>query len=280
MEIIAPHSPGGPSDMIARSLTSELPSKKYNVVYKPGAGTLSGIRYTIDHNGILISTFIQTFVTNPKSYDNLNYNPNDDLEIIATIAVMPSILVCHNKNNFKTYEDFKNSKKTLTFGIAGYGSTEHIITEILFLELQKRHRLIPYSRGGANAITDLIGGHIDCIFSNYPTAKNHLENKSIIPLISTHKITPLVSSWEEQFKIGFPIQSFIGLVISKNASQELRKEIIEDLKTINIDNLRKRLLNLGFFPDIGIRENDVNNAINNNNLIKKIIEEKNIKLKD
>lgn len=280
IEIVAPHSPGGPSDMIARSINSELPPKKYSVLYKPGAGTLAGIRHTIDNNGVLISTFIQTFVTNPKTYTNLNYDPYNDLEIIATIAIMPSVLVCHNKNNFKTYEDFKNSQKTLTFGIAGFGSTEHIVTEILFLELQKTHKLIPYSRGGGNAMTDLIGGHIDCIFSNYPTVKNHLENKSITPLISTQKVTEIVPTWEEKFKTKFPIQSLIGLVVSKNMNQSIKNEILADLRSGNMINLKNRLISLGFFPSIGTEETDIKSAIENNNLIKKIIEERNIKLKD
>lgn len=279
VEIVAPHSPGGPSDMISRSIHHYLSKDDYTVIYKPGAGTLTGIRHTINNDAILISTFIQTFVTNPKVYPNLSYDPYNDLEIIATVAVMPSVLVCNKKTGFNSYEDFKSTNKKLNFGIAGYGSTEHIATEILFIQINKIHNLIPYSKGGSNAVKDLIGGHIDCIFSNYPTIKKHVSNESLVFLISTHDIDNRIVSWESKFNVKFPIQSLIGLVVSTRLDENLKKSILTDLQN-ELHKSSDKLKDLGFFPNIGLDNDSINHAIKNNNEIKKIIEERNIKLKN
>ena len=279
IEIVAPHAPGGPSDMISRSIHFYLSKEKYNIIYKPGAGTLIGIRHTINNDAMLISTFIQTFVTNPKIYSNLDYNPDKDLEIIATVAVMPSVLVCSKKTNLKTFEDFESYDKKLNFGIAGYGSTEHIATEILFMQVEKNHTLIPYSKGGANAVKDLIGGHIDCIFSNYPTIKKHVDNDSLVFLISTHNVDPDIKNWGQKFNTKFPIQSIIGLVVNSKLDVDLKNSILEDLKN-QLHNSADKLSALGFFPLISIDKADIQDAIDNNKMMKDIIEKRNIKLKN
>lgn len=279
VEIVAPHAPGGPSDMISRSIHFYLSKEKYNIIYKPGAGTLTGIRHTINNDAMLISTFIQTFVTNPKIYPNLDYDPNIDLEIIATVAVMPSVLVCNKKTNFKTFEDFKSNNKKLNFGIAGYGSTEHIATEILFMQIEKNHTLIPYSKGGSNAAKDLIGGHIDCIFSNYPTIKKHIDNESLVFLISTHKVNVDIEYWEKKFNREFPIQSIIGLVVTSKMDTNLKNSILEDLKN-HLHKSSDKLSALGFFPLISIDKEKIQDAIENNKAMKEIIEKRNIRLKN
>lgn len=277
-EIIAPHAPGGPSDMIARAVHTNLPKNEYRIVYKPGAGTLLGINHVMTTNSMLISGFIHTYITNPKIYDNLFYDPDKDLEIIATLAVMPNVLVCHKKTEFKSYNDFVSNTKTLNFGIAGVGSTEHIATEILFNEIKKKHILIPYSQGGKSAVTDLLGGHIDCIFSNYPTVKNFVKEESLVFLISTHKIDSTIS-WEEKFHKKFPFQSILGIVVNSKLNQETKNKIIVDLQN-HLHKSNNKLFELGFFPIISTEKTMIDYAIQNNKETSFLIDHLNIRLKN
>jgi tripartite-type tricarboxylate transporter receptor subunit TctC len=278
IEITAPHAPGGPSDIIARIVQKNLISDDYFINYRPGAGTLQAISHVKNTESILVSTFIQTFVTNPLIFSNLNYHPTNDLIVIGTIGIMPSMLICNSKLNFKHFNDFKNYQKNLNFGIAGYGSTEHISTEILFESIGKRHTLIPYSRGGTEALAQVLGGHLDCIFSNYPTIKSQVHHKNISKLIVTHKVDIDVLTWDDYFRSEFPISSIIGLVVSSAAEDKFKDKIRNDFLKMSLNNISNDLIAVGFFPFVDFSKNVNLSTDKRNQKILKYLIDKKIKL--
>jgi len=277
IEIVSPHSPGGPSDMILKYLTYNLPPKKYQIVYKPGAATFIAMGHVSNNpNSFLISTFIQTFVTNPliKQKENLSYNNN--LKIIANIAIMPSVLICNKNTNITNILDLKNTKKILNFGIAGYGSTEHLTTEMLFLKIKKTHTLIPYSRGGNLAISNLLAGHLDCIFSNYPTAKSYIENDMFNVIISSQQINKKIPYWKIEFNEEFPFESRIGIAVSVDVNQTTKTAILNDIDLSFTDDTM--LTSLGFIPIVSTNSGDVIDSYANNKKLKILIETNSINL--
>jgi tripartite-type tricarboxylate transporter receptor subunit TctC len=247
IEFTIMHGPGGVSDIVSRQLAKELPN--YIPINRPGAGGQVAINHLLKNNSIMLATMAQVFATNPLNFKDLNHDPYTDLEVIATIGIMPSALVCNRKHQFKNYKDFKENKKPLTFGFGGYGSNEHLATETLLLKNNSiNHIGVPYPLGGSTAVRDLLGGHIDCMFANFPTIKNYLINNEITLLMTTNDLDLNVDTWESIYEEKFPFQSYLSLIVSKKMDETSKETIRENLsKSFTKKDHILALKNLGLF---------------------------------
>lgn len=247
IEFTIMHGAGGVSDMVSRQLAKELPN--YIPINRAGGGGQVAINHLLNGNSIMLATMAQVFATNPLNFKNLNHDPYTDLEVIATVGIMPSALVCNRKHQFKNYKDFKENKKPLTFGFGGYGSNEHLATETLLLKNNSIDHLgVPFPLGGNTSIRDLLGGHIDCMFANFPTIKNHLSNDEITLLMTTNDLGLNVDTWESIYKEKFPFQSYLSIIVSKKMDESLKETIREDLsKSFAKKDHVLALKNLGLF---------------------------------
>ena len=250
VEFTVHHAPGGPSDRTTRLIAQELPAKNYVVMNRPGASGKIAMKQLMSRPSMMVATMPQIFVTNPLMFADLEYNPDRDLELIAVIGAMPSVLVCNNRHNFKTFEDVKNYKKPLTFGFAGYGSSEHIATAVLLSQWSNNHLPIPYAQGGATSLTDLLGGNIDCMFANFPLVAGQIGDTSrITPVMSSHELGLGIATWEQTFRQPYPVQSHLGLIVNRNLDSKIKEQIRQDvavaIRRVGFDqDIRK----LGLFP--------------------------------
>lgn len=277
IEFTVHHGPGGPSDKVTRILVSDMP-KRYQVVNRPGAQGKIAVRHLLNSNSIMIATVTQIFVTNFIDSDQIIYK-QDDLEIISVVGIMPNILVCNNKLGFKTFKDFLSTEKSLSFGVAGYGSSEHLATEILFRQFDNKHVVIPYAQGGAVSLNDLLSGHIDCMFANYPLVKEHVSDRTrITALISSHDLNLPVPTWQREFKTPFPFQSYLAVVVDKKISNEIKKEIIFDLEKAYNIKIRNDLHKIGLFPILSNNKNSINDVHNNNKNLREFVGKNKIQL--
>lgn len=279
IEFTVHHAPGGPSDRITRLLANKLPQQKIKVVNRPGAQGRIAVRHILANNSMMVATIPQILVTNFLMPIEAGYT-KDDLELIYVVGAMPNVLVCNNKLGFNTYKDFLTTSKSLNFGVAGYGSSEHLATEFLFNTVNlKQHVIVPYAQGGAASLTDLLSGTLDCMFANYPLVKEHIaEGKNITALISSHKLNLPIPNWQQEFKEPFPFQGTLGLVVSKKLSPSIKNEILEDFKRIKDNRLQEEIADLGIFP---IMRNDpaaIQSIIQQNNRLKDTIIKNNIKV--
>ena len=277
IEFIVHHAPGGPSDKVTRLLAKEL-SNKYVVVNRPGAQGKIAVKHLLSNNSFMVATVPQIFVTNFLIEQNTFYSI-EELEIVSVVGIMPNVLVCNNKLNFKSFNDFKNNKQSLNFGVAGYGSSEHISTEILLKQFTIKHTIVPYAQGGSTSLTDLIGGHIDCMFANYPLVKPHIEIGHLTPLISSHNLNLNIPIWETEYQKSFPFQSFLAVVIPRRMPLGIRNEVLADLnKSVN-SSLSREIRDIGIFPILLNTTSEISKVYRNNNVIQEIILSNNIKIK-
>ena len=277
IEFTVHHGPGGPSDKVTRILVSDMP-KRYQVVNRPGAQGKIAVRHLLNSNSIMIATVTQIFVTNFIESDQTIYK-QDDLEIISVVGIMPNILVCNNKLGFKTFKDFLSTEKSLSFGVAGYGSSEHLATEILFRQFDNKHVVIPYAQGGAVSLNDLLSGHIDCMFANYPLVKEHVSDRTrITALISSHDLNLSVPTWQREFKTSFPFQSYLAVVVDKKISNEIKKEIIFDLEKAYNVKIRNDLHKIGLFPILSNSQNAITSVHNTNKSLREFVDKNKIRL--
>jgi tripartite-type tricarboxylate transporter receptor subunit TctC len=279
LEFTVHHAPGGPSDKITRLLATKFPGQKYKVINRPGAQGKLAVRHILGTNSMMVATIPQILVTNFLMPVDPGYR-EDDLELIYVVGAMPNVLVCNNKLGFKTYKDFLNTNKSLNFGVAGYGSSEHLATEFLFNAINARqHVVVPYAQGGAASLNDLLGGNIDCMFANYPLVKEHIyESKRITALISSHSLNAGIPHWQQEFKEQFPFQGNLGIVVSKKLNLAIKEEMIKDIERNLDSDLRDEIREIGIFPIMKSDQKSIQDVFKQNNQLKSLINKHKIRI--
>ena len=178
IRIIVPFTPGGTADLLGRLAARrlvELYGKGAVVENKPGAsghvGAAEVARSVPDGHTLLIGTI--GIHAAHKMYKKLAYNPAADLEVVTVLAEMSNLLVVHPAVPARTVDELialaKSKPGTLNFGSAGPGSSTHMIGELFNLTTGVKMTHIPY-KGSAPAMADVMGGQIQLMFENFPTA--------------------------------------------------------------------------------------------------------------
>jgi tripartite-type tricarboxylate transporter receptor subunit TctC len=277
-EFTVMHGPGGVSDITTRFLSGQMSETAYPVVNRPGAAGKIAIRHMMSEKTIMLATMVQVFVTNPLNHKDLSYDPKTDLDVIAVIGVMPSALVCNKSTGIENFQQFKTTNKKLTFGVGGYGSSEHVSTEVLIAKLKADHKVIPYAQGGNSAVKDLLGGHIDCMFGNYPTVRSHIENERLVLIMTSHDVGQTVTNWPKEFNEDFPFQSYLSVIAPSNMPANIKTQIKSDFqKSFEKKDFNNRLRELGMFPIASTEEITIKQSLKACENTRKFILDNNIK---
>jgi tripartite-type tricarboxylate transporter receptor subunit TctC len=178
IKIVVPFAPGGGTDVVARTLAQEM-SKELGVSViienKPGAGTIIGTQAVAaaepDGYTLLMGTF--TNAVNPGLYAKLPYDQHRDLAAVALVARSFSIVVVNPKSSFKSIADLIAAAKAdpdkLSYGTYGTGTSAHLAGELFKHMANVNLTTVPY-KGSAPAITDLLSGQIQVMFTTVASA--------------------------------------------------------------------------------------------------------------
>jgi tripartite-type tricarboxylate transporter receptor subunit TctC len=183
IRIVVPFAPGGGTDAVARTLAQEM-AKDLGVSIiienKPGAGTIIGTQAVAvsapDGYTLLMGTF--SHAANSSLSANLPYDPHKDFAAVALIARSFNMVVVNPKSQLQTIADLiaaaKANPDKLSYGTFGVGTSAHLAGE-LFKDMAKVNlTAVPY-KGAAPAITDLIGGQIQVMFTTVASAASLVE---------------------------------------------------------------------------------------------------------
>ena len=184
INIVVPYTPGGTTDMLGRLLAQQLAPKLGRTVIvenKPGAGSGVGAaqvaRSPADGNTLLVATST-TLAINPWLYKQLAYDPAKDFAPIGMIGAVPLLVVVNPSLPVKSIAELvalaKSRPGGLVYGSAGNGSPHHLGAEMFKAATGANLKHVPY-RGSGPAITDLLGGQIDLMFSDIPPALGHVK---------------------------------------------------------------------------------------------------------
>lgn len=280
MEFTVHHAPGGPSDTVTRLISKAVGENEFVVVNRPGAGGRIAVRHLLAEKTIMLATMSQIYVANPIMFTDLEHNPDKDLELVGLVASMPSVLVCNSSKNINSVQDL-NTSRSLNFGVAGYGSSEHLATEVLLRKTSKNHVVVPYSKGGSAAVQDMVAGNLDCMFANYPTVKGWVSDKRLTFIMSSHSLDLKLPTWNTVFKEDFPFQSYLGLVVPTTMDNETKQQLSKKLtvafaKKEFIADLQKA----GLFPSASTSKKAIETGLYNNTLLRTFIIRNNIKMKE
>ena len=184
VKIIVPFAPGGGNDVFARQLATQLTTLlgvQVLVDNRPGAGgtvgTDAAAKSPADGSTLLLG-HTGTLAINPVLYPKLPYDARNAFVPVAPLASAPLVLVVPAVSPIRTLADLlaraKAAPGKLAFASSGNGTGGHLAGELLeeVAGIQLLH--VPY-KGTAPALTDVLGGQVDLMFSVIPSALPHID---------------------------------------------------------------------------------------------------------
>jgi tripartite-type tricarboxylate transporter receptor subunit TctC len=224
IRIIVPFPPGGPTDVAARLIVqplSETLGQSVIIENQGGAGGRTGSRYVAraaadGYTLLLGGTNLNSII--PALYRDLDYDPVKSFVPVAAIASDSMVMVVNPSVPANSVAEFVAYAKAhpgkLKYGSAP-GIASHLGSELLKYRAGIDVPFIPY-RGGAPAITDLLGGQIDMIFNNKSVLLSLIQAKKLRPLAVTADKRwpelPDVPTMQEAGFPGFPTGIVYGLL--------------------------------------------------------------------
>jgi tripartite-type tricarboxylate transporter receptor subunit TctC len=193
IRIIVPFAPGGGVDIMAR-LISDFMSKDFGkpviVENKPGAGTIVGTEAAASSapDGYTLLMASPPLAINPSINAQLPYDTFKALAPVALVARSFDIVVVNPKLSLMSIQDVvafaKANPGKLNFGSPGIGSSPHLAGEYFKNLAGVDITHVPY-KGSGPALTDLLGGHIQMIFSTVPSAAAYVRSGQLRALAVT-----------------------------------------------------------------------------------------------
>lgn len=267
VKIVVPFAPGGTTDILARAMAPEL-SKAFGQTFivenKAGAGGNLGAdivaKSAADGYTILMGT-VGTHGINVALYDKMPFDPVKDFAPITLIAGVPNVMVMNAEKakqlNINSVADFikvaKASPGKLNMASSGNGTSIHLAGE-LFKSMSSTYLVhFPY-RGSGPALLDLVGGTMDVMFDNLPSALPHIKSGKLKALAVTSSqrsaVLPDVPTVEEAGNLkGFDASSWFGLLAPAGTPADIVNRLQqESAKAMNNPAVKEKLLAQGAIP--------------------------------
>jgi tripartite-type tricarboxylate transporter receptor subunit TctC len=265
VRIIVTFPPGGAPDTLARVLADKWAPLGQPIVVenRPGAGGNIGADMVAkapgDGHTLVIGT-VGTHAINPSLYEKIPYNNVRDFTPITFLASTPNLLVVNKDvpaNNVKELIELAK-KQQLFFGSSGSGTSIHLSGELFNTLAGVKMQHIPY-KGRAEAIPDLIGGRIQMIFDNMPSALPLVQEGKLKGLAVTSAqrspAAPNIPTISESGLPGFEATSWFALLGAPGIPRDVQMRInAETLKVMAMPDVKDRLAKLGLDPHPGTPE--------------------------
>ncbi len=202
IRLIVPYTPGGGTDLIARSLAQKLTEslgQQVIVENRPGANGNIGMEFVAksapDGYTIVFALFAQ-YAVNPHLYSKLPYDPLRDFAPITLLARSPYVLVVHPALPVKSTRELialaKARSAQLSYSSAGYGSGANLCGEMLKSMARIDLVHIPYKGAGA-LLPDLIAGHVPVSFATWSSSGPYVRSGRLRALaVTTAKRVPVL----------------------------------------------------------------------------------------
>ena len=181
IRVIVGYTAGGAVDIIARAVSQQLQASLGQPVVvenKPGAGTNIALRALIDSppDGYTLMLTANAVAANVSLFQPPPYDLARDLTPIALVGRVPVVLAVSAQSEYTTIEEFiaaaKAKPKAVNYATPGNGSTPHLAVELFDRDAGIALTHVPY-KGGSQAITDVLGGHVQAVAVNALEVQPH-----------------------------------------------------------------------------------------------------------
>jgi tripartite-type tricarboxylate transporter receptor subunit TctC len=261
IKIVVPYPPGGSTDALARILGQKIQERLGQTVIvenKAGASGNIGAQYAAKSPADGYTLFLGTstaLAVNPHLYKStLRYDPQKDFAPVILATTLPSLVVVNKTVPVKSMKELntylKNRPEPATYASAGNGTPAHLGVEMYKTIMGIKLDHVPY-KGGAPALTDLIGGQTTVMFAILPESMPFVKDGKLRALaITTANRSPLMPDLPTVAESGVPGYELIGWY-GFLAPAGTPKEIVAKLNNafnsaMQEKEVREKLAGMGF----------------------------------
>jgi tripartite-type tricarboxylate transporter receptor subunit TctC len=284
--LIVPFSAGGGMDLLARAMektaTMNL-GQPLVIINKTGGGGTIGWNelagaapdgYTIGISGV--DLIFQSL------YGSTKYNYPTALEPLVQVSSSPYVMVVRADQPWQNIDDFikyvRQNPGQVKIGNSGVGSIAHVLGEMLAHTVGVTLDPVPF-RGGSEALTALLGGHIQAIFTSPATIKDHIKNGTlrVLAVPSEQRLADPLFANAPTFKeqgIDIVFSNWMGVAVPKEMPIEIKTKLADGLKAIILDpEFKSKLENIGLQVDYLNPQEFQNKWLDDNQKLSKIVQE-------
>jgi len=242
VHLVVPFPPGGPADIVARTISDKLSialGQPVVVINKSGASGTAGAAFvakSVSDGYTLLMGTSNELTMSPGLYSQLPYDPSRDFAPITTVIVFPNVLVVNKDLPIRTAQDLvamtRSNPGKVSYGTSGTGSTNHLTTELYRASTRVEVNYVPY-RGGAPAMADLMGGQIQAMFATLPSSSGFIKDGLIRGLMVTDTkrwaAIPDVPSAKEAGLPDVHVISFNGVLAPAGTSRAIVQKLHDEI---------------------------------------------------
>ncbi len=284
VRIIVALPAGGSVDQVARLVAQKLTEglgQTFLVDNRPGASGIIGMEITAkaapDGYTLIMSPASHLY---PSTFAKLPYDPVRDFAPVINVVNVARVLVVHLSANYRTVRELiayaKANPGKLSYGTGGDGSPHHLSGVMFGSATDTKMVQVPY-KGGAPAMTDLVGGRVDLMFAAVPEALPHLKGGRIRALgVMSAKRTPVlpdVPTLQEAGHSDLVLDTWIGLVAPAGTPRNIITRINGVVQKAISGDLRERFAGVGLDGTGGTPEQFAATIRNDMALYAKLVKE-------
>lgn len=261
IRFIAPFPAGGTTDVLSRILAQKLTDslgRQVVVDNRAGAGGNIGHEIaakTAPDGYTLVMSSNAALVTNPHLYKRLGFDPLNDFAPISVVAKAGPVLVVHPSVPARSVKELialaKARPGQLNFGSGGRGTPAHVAGEIFKAATGINIIHVPY-KGGILAVTDLVGGQIDMVFSDMVPAVPQIKGGKLRALaVTSEQRSPALPDVPTMVEAGVkqPIpETWWAILAPKGTPAAIVNRLNADLAQImKLPDVQEKYAGLGVF---------------------------------
>lgn len=262
IKLIVPFPPGGTADILGRMLGDKLAVvTSQSVIIENRAGAAGGIaaqsvaKSPADGYTLLFGT-TGTQTMNPAINSKLPYDSLKDFASVSNFAASPFVLVVNPNipaQNLKELLDLANKKPgALRYASFGTGSSAHMTGEMFKLRAGVDITHVPY-KGAGPALIDVIGGHVDMMFTLAPSVVQHLRSGSLraiaVAAPQRDQAISSVPTFTEAGLNNFVSDSWYGVFAPAGTPQPIIAKLNADIqKVLAMPDVKQKLASEGAIP--------------------------------
>lgn len=287
-----PFAPGGTTDIVARAIAEPLGKalgQSVIILNKAGGGGVVGANETAkiapDGYNLGMAT-VSTTAANPAINPKIPYNAATDFTPIINIAATPNVIAVHPKFPARDYKAFvaelKKNPGKYSYSSSGTGGIGHLQTE-LFKNLAGVFMThIPYT-GAGPALRDTVGGQVEVIFDNVPSALPHIQAGRLIPIVvaAPQRLAqlPNVPTFKEVGLEPVNRMAYYGILGPKGLPAEVVQKVhAAAMKAVQDPAVKKRIEDTGSIVIANTPEQFAKQMADELAVYKKVVTSQNLKI--
>jgi tripartite-type tricarboxylate transporter receptor subunit TctC len=257
VRVIVGYAAGSSPDIVARLMgqwLSERLGQPFIIENRPGAGTNLGTEAVVKSlpDGYTLLWATTANAINATLYEKLNFDFSRDISPVAAIIRVPNVMEVNLSIPAKTVPEFiahaKRNPGKLSMASSGTGATPHVAGELFKMMTGVDMVHVPY-RGGAPALTDLLGGSVQIMFGTMPESIEYIRTGKLralaVTTVARSEALPDVPTIGD-FVPGYEASSWHGVGVPKSTPAEIVDKLNKEINVVLADPKKKaRLADLG-----------------------------------